>query len=340
MKNIKEWEQHEFDLGDFTLASGEVLLNGKLCYHQFGALNALKNNLIIMPTYYGGKGISNKPWVDDPSSPFYGQDFCLIIPCLFGAGESSSPSNTSGSQAGPNFPEISLGDNVCAQRQLLAVSFLDAKPRMVMGWSMGGMQAIQWAHQYPGHVGSVLAICATAKCYPHNQVFLEGVASALTADADFADGHYVAPPKRGLTAFAKVYAGWAYSQPFYRDGRYRELGFESIDQLLEFWVQDHLEQDANDLLLQLRTWQSGNIIGSDQHSGRAVEQLSCPGIIMPSSSDLYFTAADARQDANDLGLNCQILESDFGHIAGGPGRLPAETQVIFNAAENLLAQTE
>ena len=340
MKNIKEWEQHEFDLGDFMLASGEVLLNGKLCYHQFGALNALKNNLIIMPTYYGGKGISNKPWVDDPSSPFYGQDFCLIIPCLFGAGESSSPSNTSGSQAGPNFPEISLGDNVCAQRQLLAVSFLDAKPRMVMGWSMGGMQAIQWAHQYPGHVGSVLAICATAKCYPHNQVFLEGVASALTADADFADGHYVAPPKRGLTAFAKVYAGWAYSQPFYRDGRYRELGFESIDQLLEFWVQDHLEQDANDLLLQLRTWQSGNIIGSDQHSGRAVEQLSCPGIIMPSSSDLYFTAADARQDANDLGVNCQILESDFGHIAGGPGRLPAETQVIFNAAENLLAQTE
>jgi homoserine O-acetyltransferase len=340
LKNIKEWEQHEFDLGDFMLASGEVLLNGKLCYHQFGALNALKNNLIIMPTYYGGKGISNKPWVDDPSSPFYGQDFCLIIPCLFGAGESSSPSNTSGSQAGPNFPEISLGDNVCAQRQLLAVSFLDAKPRMVMGWSMGGMQAIQWAHQYPGHVGSVLAICATAKCYPHNQVFLEGVASALTADADFADGHYVAPPKRGLTAFAKVYAGWAYSQPFYRDGRYRELGFESIDQLLEFWVQDHLEQDANDLLLQLRTWQSGNIIGSDQHSGRAVEQLSCPGIIMPSSSDLYFTAADARQDANDLGLNCQILESDFGHIAGGPGRLPAETQVIFNAVENLLAQTE
>ena len=300
---MKEWEQYEFDLGDFTLASGEVLLDGKLCYHQFGALNALKNNLIIMPTYYGGKGISNKPWVDNPSSPFYGQDFCLIIPCLFGAGESSSPSNTNGSQAGPNFPEISLGDNVRAQRQLLAVSFLDAKPRMVMGWSMGGMQAIQWAHQYPGHVGSVLAICATAKCYPHNQVFLEGVASALTADADFADGHYVAPPKRGLTAFAKVYAGWAYSQPFYRDGRYRELGFESIAQLLEFWVQDHLEQDANDLLLQLRTWQHSNIIKPNEYSGQVVEKLSCPGIIMPSSSDLYFTAADARQDANDLGLD-------------------------------------
>jgi homoserine O-acetyltransferase len=340
LKNIQEWEQYEFELGDFTLASGEVLLTGKLCYHQLGALNALKNNLIIMPTYYGGKGVSNKPWVDDQSSPFYGQDFCLIIPCLFGAGESSSPSNTSGSQAGPNFPEISLADNVRAQRHLLTAKFLDAKPRLVMGWSMGGMQAIQWGHQYPGHVGSVLAICATAKCYPHNQVFLEGVASALSADADFADGHYLAPPKRGLTAFAKVYAGWAYSQPFYRDGRYRELGFESIDQLLEFWVQDHLEQDANDLLLQLRTWQDSNIIGSNQRSGRVVQQLACPGMMMPSSSDLYFTAADARQDANDLGLDCQILESDFGHIAGGPGRLPAETQIIFNAAANLLAKTQ
>lgn len=339
MKNIEEWSEQEFGLGDFPLQSGEVLLNGKLCYHQLGALNAPKDNLIVLPTYYGGSGAGNRAWVDDPSSPFNARDFCLVIPCLFGAGESSSPSNTGDPQAGPGFPAISLADNVRAQRELIKVMFLDAKPRMVMGWSMGGMQAIQWAQEYPDRVRSVLAICATAKCYPHNRVFLEGVASALMADADFADGHYVAPPQRGLTAFAKVYAGWAYSQAFYRDGRYRELGFESIDQLLEFWVQDHLQQDANDLLVQLRTWQHGGITGPGAGSGGLVEQLACPGIFMPSSSDLYFTAADARQDARDLGIDCQILVSDFGHIAGGPGRLPAETQRIFAAAGELLAKT-
>ncbi|MEZ5571003.1 MAG: alpha/beta fold hydrolase [Halioglobus sp.] len=337
---MKNWRECEFELGDFPLDNGDVLSNGKLYYHQLGALNAPKNNLILMPTYYGGKGISNRAWVDDLSSPFRAQDFCVVIPCLFGAGESSSPSNAGSPQAGPHFPSVSLADNVRAQRELLRARFLDAGPRLVMGWSMGGMQAIQWAHQYPDRVGSVLAICATAKCYPHNRVFLEGVASALMADADFNGGHYVTPPNRGLTAFAKVYAGWAYSQAFYRAGLYRELGFASIDELLAFWVQDHLQQDANDLLVQLRTWQNGDATSSATPGGALVEPFSCPAIFMPSSSDLYFTAADARDDAQALGADCLILESDFGHIAGGPGRLPAETRKIFKAVECLLAKTQ
>jgi homoserine O-acetyltransferase len=59
---------------------------------------------------------------------------------------------------------------------------------------------------------------------------------------------------------------------------------------------------------------------------------------MPSSSDLYFTSEDASRDARELGADCQILESDFGHIAGGPGRLRAETREIFGAVERLLAK--
>jgi len=124
------------------------------------------------------------------------------------------------------------------------------------------------------------------------RVFLEGLASAaLTADVDFASGHCAAPSKRGLTAFANVYVGWDYSQVFHRDGLCWHLGFVSIDQLIEFRVVDHLQQDA-------RT----------------------------------------------LGLDCQILDSDvdsdFGHIAGGPRRLTAEPQTIFKALKSLLAKTQ
>ena len=339
MNNKEEWLERDFDLGDFAVQSGEVLLDAKLHYHQIGALNAPKDNLILLPTYYGGKGASNRAWVDDVSSPFKAGDYCVIIPCLFGAGESSSPSNTPGVQGGPNFPALSIADNVRAQRQLLQARFLDANPRLVMGWSMGGMQAIEWAREFPDQVGSMLAVCATSICYPHNRVFLEGVASALLADADFAGGHYVAPPRRGLTAFAKVYAGWAYSQAFYRDGLYRQLGFNSIDQLLDYWVTDHLQQDANDLLLQLRTWQDCGRISCAADTDVGAKRASCPGILMPSSSDLYFTASDAIQDAANIGVTCQILNSDFGHVAGGPGRLPRETRTIFKAVETLLAGT-
>lgn len=338
MINIQEWQEYTFDLGDFPLVSGAVLESGKLHYHQLGALNAPKDNLVVIPTYYGGRGASNRAWVDDALSPLHEQGYCVLIPCLFGAGESSSPSNTAGAQAGPNFPAISLLDNIRAQRALLQSRFCDAMPRLVMGWSMGGMQALQWAREYPDRVGSVLAVCATAKCYPHNRVFLEGVASALSADAGFADGHYTAPPVRGLTAFATVYAGWAYSQAFFRDARYRELGFASIEELLAYWIDDHLQQDANDLLAQLRTWQSGDITAAAGGSAGA-GPLACPGVIMPSSSDLYFVAEDARRDALALGLECQVLVSDFGHIAGGPGRLPDESRVIYGAVQNLLAAT-
>ena len=337
LKDKGNWQELELDLGDFPLASGEVLKEARLHYHQIGAVNAPKDNLIVMPTYYGGRAMSNRAWVDHPESPLHAQDYCIVIPSMFGAGESSSPSNTTGAQAGPHFPRISLADNVRAQHQLLASRFEHARPRLVMGWSMGGMQALQWAREYPSEVGSVLAICATAKCYPHNHVFLEGIASTLAADAAFAHGHYSEPPTRGLTAFATVYAGWAYSQAFYRDARYRELGFDSIEQLLAFWVEDHLAQDANDLLTQLRTWQSGDIFGAVSATGEPAPRLQCPGILMPSSRDLYFTAEDAARDAAILGLECQTLVSDFGHVAGGPGRLKQETRQIFEAIRQLLA---
>ena len=334
MKTQDDWSEFDFPLGDFPLHSGEVLRGGRIHYHQLGALNAPKDNLVLLPTYYGGRGTGNRPWVDLPDSPLHGGEYCVVIPCLFGAGESSSPSNTAGAQGGPGFPLVTLADNVRAQRALLAARFGDACPRLVMGWSMGGMQAAQWARLYPEQVGSWFAVCATAGCYPHNRVFLEGVASALRADAAFAGGHYVAPPARGLRAFATVYAGWAYSQAFYREGLYRRLGFDSIEALLEYWVADHLAQDANDLLAQVRTWQSAEVIGACAHD--AGKSVTGPGLFMPCVTDLYFTPEDARRDAGLLGARLDVLQSDFGHVAGGPGRLPAETAQIFAAMGALL----
>ncbi len=45
------------------------------------------------------------------------------------------------------------------------------------------------------------------------------------------------PPERGLRAFGRAYAGWAYSQAFYRHELWRELGFESLEALLDYWEQ-------------------------------------------------------------------------------------------------------
>ena len=131
----------------------------------------------------------------------------------------------------------------------------------------GGCQSYQWGSQYPDMVDAILPFCASARTSPHNKVFLEGAKAALLADSAFADGDYAAPPEAGLKAFGRVYAGWAYSQTFYRERLHRELGFETWLELLVDWENDHLAWDANDLLAKLRTWQLGDISATARYKG-------------------------------------------------------------------------
>lgn len=338
-----QWLKRDFEAGDLALSSGETLHSARLHYHQIGQLNAPKDNLILLPTYYGGAAAGNHPWVGQ-DSPLNPDQYCIVIPSMLGAGESSSPSNTPGPQSAAGFPAVSLYDNVMLQKRLLDQVFGGARPALVMGWSMGGMQALQWGCLFPDQVRAVLATCCTARCYPHNRVFLEGVKAALTCDQDFQAGHYRQPPEHGLRAFGRVYAGWAYSQAFFRHERWRELGFESIEALLKFWEQDHLAQDANNLLSVLNTWQQGDISANPVFQGdypAALAALTMPTRIMPSSTDLYFTAEDAEQDARQMpGARFAPLPSEWGHIAGGAGREHPSQRQILAAARSLLAQQE
>ncbi len=126
-------------------------------------------------------------------------------------------------------------------------------------------------------------------------VFLEGVKAALQADQDYENGCYTTPPQKGLKAFARVFAGWAYSQTFYREGLYRQLGFNSYEELLLDWENDHLQWDANHLLAMLWTWQNANISDSTLYGGnfeKALGAIKARTIVIPCSDDLYFPPQD------------------------------------------------
>ena len=335
--HTEQWHDETIPLGDFVLDSGTTLRNAHLAYSVSGTLNSAGNNLVVLPTHYGGAMKANRAWAEGKRSPLSSGDYCLLIPALFGNGESSSPSNACAEQAGTAFPRTTLADNVRAQRQLIAARFNDAGPRLVAGWSMGGMQALQWGALYPERVRSLLAVCATARCYPHNALFLDGVKAALQADPALASGGF---PQHGLRAFARVYAGWAYSQRFFRDGGYRALGFESMEALVAHWETDHLRANPHNLLAMLDTWQQGDIAampGFGEDTGAALANISAPTIAMPCRSDLYFTAEDAARDIAQIAQGeCRIIESDFGHCAGGPGYEPASTRLVLQAMRDLL----
>ncbi|WP_417519167.1 alpha/beta fold hydrolase [Marinobacter sp.] len=338
----KQWFKNDFKAGDLVLNNGKTLHAASLRYHRIGELNAPKDNLILLPTYYGGAAAGNYPWVG-PDCPLDPDKYCIVIPSMLGAGESSSPSNTHGQDSAAGFPAISLYDNVMLQKRLVDEVFGGAHIALVMGWSMGGMQALQWGCLFPQQVRAVLATCCTARCYPHNKVFLEGVKAALACDQNFQGGHYQSPPEQGLRAFGRVYAGWAYSQAFFRHELWRNLGFHSIEALLQFWEQDHLTQDANNLLTVLDTWQRGDISDNPVFKGNykaALAAITMPTRVMPSATDLYFTAEDAARDACQMpGATFEALPSDWGHIAGGAGREQQSHQKILAAAASLLRET-
>ncbi|MEB3733938.1 alpha/beta fold hydrolase [Halopseudomonas pachastrellae] len=79
-----------------------------------------------------------------------------------GQRQSTSPSNAHESQRGPEFPSVTLYDNVVLQQQMIEKCFGGGTIQLVAGWSMGGMQALQWGCLFPQQVKRVASICATA----------------------------------------------------------------------------------------------------------------------------------------------------------------------------------
>lgn len=333
----------EFVLRDVTLQSGQSLPEVKLAYNVYGQLNRKRDNLVVFPTYFTGRHDSNAPYFGagralDPAQ------HCILVPCLIGNGESSSPSNHQGVTGGRNFPKVSVHDNVRLQRALIDAVCPVERIALVVGWSMGGMQAFEWATQFPDFVGAALPICATARCSPHNFVFLEGVKAALTADAAWQNGDDTALPERGLRAFGRAYAGWAYSAAFFDEGLFRDRGFDGLEALLTDWEEDHLSWDANDLLHKIATWQYADVSANACYQGNlgaALDAVTAHVIVMPSSTDMYFSAAQAQREASMIrGAEFRPFVSDWGHCACTPGAPDPRFMAFFDAAiSDLLASS-
>ena len=329
-----------FELGDVTLQSGAVLPAARLAYKTYGALNAARDNVIVLPTFYTGTHERNEGFFGpgrgiDPDKHF------IVSINMFGNGLSSSPSNTAAPSDGPRFPDVTLWDNVACQHRLLTERLGVERIALVTGWSMAGCQSYQWAAQYPDMVDAILPFCASARTSPHNYVFLEGVKVALLADAAWKGGDYATQPVRGLDAFGRVYAGWAFSQTFYRTGLYRELGYDSPDALLEDWGRDHAENwDANNLLAKLKTWQLGDISANPLYGGDfpgALAAIQARAILLPCSDDLYFPPEDNAIEAEHMRhAELRVFNSPWGHCVASPGNEPAFEAFLDDCVRELL----
>ncbi|KAM3450196.1 hypothetical protein MY3296_006305 [Beauveria thailandica] len=331
-----------YDLGDFRLSSGAVIPSAFIAYKTFGAPS---NPAIIYPSWFSGL-ISDNEWLVGPGKALDPARYFIIIPALIGNGQSVSPSNTRARRAGAKFPDVTVKDNVTAQHRLVTEGLGVTHARAVLGWSMGAGQTYQWLTQYPDFMDLGVPFCGSARTSIHNQVFLEGVKSALLAAKRAASagsargevGSYTlwTDEERvaGLKAFGRVYAGWGFSQQFYRERLYEtKLGFKDLeDCMVNFWEAWALSKDPENMVHMLHTWQAADCSDQapyDKDLEKAMAGIKAKTLVLPGKTDLYFPPEDSEYEVKCMSEGrgkCIPFPSIWGHWAGGPGSNPEDVK--------------
>ena len=331
-------ELREFQIEKFT-TQGRETLDLNLVYAVHGELNEAKDNCILVLTSYSATH-------EDAEDLFSSSDvldlsgYGVVVINMLSNSESSSPSNTPAPFDGPRFPLMTVHDNVRVQHRLLTEALSVSRLRLVMGFSMGALQTFEWGAQHSDMVDAILPICGAARISTHNFVFLEGAKAAMQADRNFNGGDYEVAPEIGMEAFAKVYSGWVFSQDFFREELYKDMGMDSVADVIDFMKGYFGRREANDLLGMLATWQSADIASNGRFEGdfdAALRAITARAIVMPGGTDLYFRVADSAYEVSRMpNAELRVIESKFGHVAGS-GLDPIGKAAIDRAIVDLLS---
>ena len=216
-----------------------------------------------------------------------------------------------------------MRDNVDAAYNLLTEELGIPHLLAVVGYSMGGQQAYQWAVSYPDYMDGIVVLSGNAREYPFGIVRLEGAKAAIMADAAWQDGEYTEAPEKGIRALGSHWAAWIYSPEWWRRETYLNQGL-TLDEVIMRRERGFLRNDANDLLSQAVTWQNHNIADTPGHDGdleNALRAIKTRVLLMPSSSDLYFRVADLRNESRFIR---DVLLAPIETIWGHPGAAGAD----------------
>lgn len=199
-----------------TLKSGVVLPQFDLVYETYGKLNSSKSNAVLVcHALSGNHHVAGRYKEDDkypgwwdnligPGKPLDTDRFFVIgvnnLGGCHGSSGSSSINPATGKPWGSEFPVVTVEDWVASQARLadhLGIQQLAA----VIGGSLGGMQALQWAIDYPERIRHALVIASAPNLTAQNMAFNEVARQAIITDPEFHNGDYYehgVVPRRGL----------------------------------------------------------------------------------------------------------------------------------------------
>ena len=332
-------ETGRFTLGDLKLQSGEVLPGATLSWKSYGTLSPQRDNVIVYPTSYSAKH-TDQEWLIAPDKVLDPTRWFIVTPDMFGNGLSSSPSNT------PDYPKlVTSADNVRAQQRFLSEQFGIERIAAVYGFSMGAQQAYHWAALFPDVVERVIVVAGSARTSPHNKVFLLSLFATLEASPEYLGGiRYSSEPRKALRAFSRIYAGWAMSHYWYREGLHlSSSGATDLEDFLSNkWEPGFHETGAANLHAQGLTWLNGDISDNELYGGdliKALNAIKASVLLLPGRTDMYFPPDDNALDVGHLARSeLRPIPSVWGHVAGAPDNNPPDLAFIRHAVLDWLAR--
>lgn len=214
---------------------------------------------------------------------------------------------------------MDISDDVRAQHKLcksLGISEL----ALVTGWSMGAQQTLEWAVTYPEMVERAAPIAGTAKCTPHDSLFIDAFCQALTSDPNWADGEYTASNEltAGLNRLAHTFAMMGLCTEFYKQEHWRTLDFTSLEQFLEnFWQAWFAPMDPNALLTMADKWKHGDCSRPyDNNLSMALSRIRAKTYFITFAEDMFIPVQDCKFE-QELVLDSElfVIDSLWGHFA-------------------------
>ncbi|WP_017327978.1 alpha/beta fold hydrolase [Synechococcus sp. PCC 7336] len=327
-------------LADFPLQCGVTLPEIQLVYETYGTLNGDRSNAILYPTSYGAHH-TDLEWLIRVEGILNPAAYFIIAVNALGNGLSSSPSNQPLCGLAEQQFWFTHWDNVRLQAHLVREVLKIDRLALVYGWSMGAQQAYHWGALYPDRVARMAALCGTARTTPHNRIFLQSLRSALTSDPSWTGSRFEGVPERGFRTFAQIYASWAASQAYYREGLFYSLGYASLeDYLLRGWEASYRKCDPRNLIAMLDTWLHCDVGDNPLYCGNyeaALGAIQAQTLVMPAETDLYFTPEDCAAEAKLIPKGQYLpIPSIWGHRAGNPYQNPEDERFIREAVDHLL----
>ena len=306
----QQGQQQFATLGDFRLENRETILDCRIGYRTFGALNSDLSNIVVITTWFTGSS-EDMAGLFGPGKLIDSSKYYVIAIDALGNGVSSSPSNSK-LQPRMKFPKFSIADIVRSEYTLITGPLHIHHVRAIAGSSsIGGQAALQWLVSYPEFMDKDIALSASPRPTPYDLLVRQSMRDAITSDPLWNHGNYTAQP--GTRTIAELASLIDITPTEYN----RSHKPEDVPVAINSMAQAIAKFDANDHLRQSEAMSTHDISrafgGSMEQAAKAVKARV---LIIVSATERIENPQPAISFANLIHAETLELHNECGQVLG------------------------